>query len=310
PCVFHELLPQLGLPTVLLSQGSSWEEWSFSSESLLLICSSNAEQEQNPRTLLKLQEARRLVYLEAGKQPTEVCEAYFEREQVNVAMVDAVGNLYSCRCFQQENYIQLNLSDSYQTETTALVNLNFDFDKESDSNSHYDSIYVQQFANMQGSAIRTEPDQLGPRAFVYKNPSTGQYEIKGFVSNLITSFAERVNATLKLRDDVDQKIHLKNIFQRVLYNELDIAAMLATTVEFENYDYLSYPYIHSSYCFMIPVPPRLDYKEIYMMIVHPLVTGVLIVFFLIFSLLLIYSQELNWRRFSLIDMLLNDRCLR
>ncbi|XP_030246705.1 uncharacterized protein LOC115565639, partial [Drosophila navojoa] len=280
----HELLPQLGLPTVLLSQGSSWEEWSFSSESLLLICSSNAEQEQNPRTLLKLQEARRLVYLEAGKQPTEVCEAYFEREQVNVAMVDAVGNLYSCRCFQQENYIQLNLSDSYP-------------------------IYVQQFANMQGSAIRTEPDQLGPRAFVYKNPSTGQYEIKGFVSNLITSFAERVNATLKLRDDVDQKIHLKNIFQRVLYNELDIAAMLATTVEFENYDYLSYPYIHSSYCFMIPVPPRLDYKEIYMMIVHPLVTGVLIVFFLIFSLLLIYSQELNWRRFSLIDMLLNDRCL-
>ncbi|XP_017872933.1 PREDICTED: uncharacterized protein LOC108620536, partial [Drosophila arizonae] len=314
PCVFHELLPQLELPTVLLSQGSNWEDWSFSSESLLLICNSNAEQERNRRTLLKLQQARRLVYLEAGKKPTEVCEAYFERELVNVAMVDALGNLYSCRCFQQENYVQLalNLSNSYQTESTALVNLNFDFDKESDSHSHYDSIYVEQFANMQGSLIRTEPDQLGPRAFLYKNPTTGEYEIKGFVSNLITSFAERVNATVKLRDDIGlgQKIHMRNIIQRVLLDQLDIAATLKSTVDFENFDYLSYPYIHSSYCFMIPVPPRMDYKEIYTLIFHPLVTGVLIVLLLIFSLLLIYSQELNWRRFSLINILLNDRCLR
>ncbi|XP_017864574.1 PREDICTED: uncharacterized protein LOC108614863 [Drosophila arizonae] len=312
PCVFHELLPQLGQPTVLLSQGSSWEDWSFSSESLLLICNSNAEQERNRRTLLKLQQARRLVYLEAGKKPTEVCGAYFEREQVNVAMVDAVGNLYSCRCFQQVNYIQLALN--LTTESTALMNLNSDFDKESDSNSnlHYDAIYVEQFANMRGLPIRAEPDQEGPRAFVYHNPSTGGYEIKGFLSNLITSFAERVNATVKLRDDIGlgQKMHFNNIMQLVRLNQLDIAATLATTMDFGRNDYLTYPYIHSSYCFMIPVPAQLDYKEIYTIIVQPLVAGVLIILFLIFSLLYIYSQDLNWRRCSLIEMLLNDRCLR
>ncbi|XP_017958390.2 uncharacterized protein LOC108652706 [Drosophila navojoa] len=297
---------------MLLAQGSSWQNWSFTSKSLLLICSSNAEQEQNRRTLLKLQQARRLVYLEAGKQPTEVCEAYFEREQVNVAMLDAEGKLYSCRCFQQENYIQLALNS--MTETTALVKLNYDFDKESDSNSnpHYDSIYVEQFANMRGLPIRTEPDQEGPRAFVYHNPSTGEYEIKGFLSNLITSFAERVNATVKLRDDIGlgQKMHFNNIMQLVKQNQLDIAVALATTMEFGRQDYLTYRYMHSSYCFMIPVPAQLDYKDIYIAIMHPLVACVLIVLFVIFSLLYIYSQDLNWRRFSLIDMLLNDRCLR
>ncbi|XP_023168255.2 uncharacterized protein LOC111597664 [Drosophila hydei] len=314
PCVFHALLPQLELPTVLLTQGSSWEDWSFSSESLLLICTSDAEQERNTRTLLKLQPARRLVYLELEKQPKEVCQAYFEREQVNVAMVDSVGNLYSCRCFEQENYVQLavNLSSSYPKESTALMSLNSNIDVASESNSNYAFIYVEQFSNMRGSLIRSEPDLLGPRAFLYHNPSTGKYEIKGFVANLITMFAEHVNATVKLRDDIGlgQSIHYKNIVQRVKLNMLDIAATLSSTLDFKNYDHLSYPYIHSSFCFMIPVPARLDYKEIYTIIVHPLVTGVLIVLFFIFSLLLIYSQDLNWRRFSLINLLLNDRCIR
>ncbi|XP_023168254.2 uncharacterized protein LOC111597663 [Drosophila hydei] len=289
PCVFHALLPQLELPTVLLTQGSSWEDWSFSSESLLLICSSDAEQERNTRTLLKLQPARRLVYLELEKQPTEVCQAYFEREQVNVAMVDSVGNLYSCRCFEQENYVQLavNLSSSYP-------------------------IYVEQFRNMRGSLIRSEPDQIGPRAMLYRDPSTGKYQMMGIAANLINTFVERVNATLKLRDDIGQgkKIYYKNIFQRVQLNLLDIAATLSSTLDMENYDYLSYPYIHSSFCFMIPMPSALEFKEIYAIIVQPLVAGVLIVLFLIFSLLYIYSEDLNWRRFSLINMLLNDRCLR
>ncbi|XP_032586647.1 uncharacterized protein LOC6578874 [Drosophila mojavensis] len=312
PCVFHELLPQLGLPTVLLSQGSSWEDWSFSSESLLLICNSNAEQEQNRRTLLKLQQARRLVYLEAGKKPTEVCEAYFQREQVNVAMVDAVGNLYSCRCFQHENYIQLtlNLSDSYKTESTALVNLDSDIDLEADS--HYEFIYVEQFANMRGSPIRSEPDQIRPRGVLYRDPGTGKYQIMGTAANLINTFVERVNATLKLRDDIGEgkKLHFNNIVQRVMLNQLDIAATLSTTLDADSFDYLSYPYMYSSFCFMIPLPPALDYEEIFTIIVHPLVAGVIIVLLLIFSLLHIYSQDLNWRRFSLIEMLLNDRCLR
>ncbi|TDG51772.1 hypothetical protein AWZ03_001832 [Drosophila navojoa] len=312
PCVFHELLPQLGLPTVLLAQGSSWEDWSFSSESLLLICNSNAEQEQNPHTLLKLQQARRLVYLEPEKQPTEVCEAYFEREQVNVAMVDAVGNLYSCRCFQQENYIQLtlNISHSYKTESTALVNLNAD--KDSEANSNNELIYVEQFANMRGSPIRSEPDQIRPRGILYRDPGTGKYKMMGTAANLINTFVERVNATLKLRDDIGEgkKLHFNNIIQRVMLSQLDIAATLSTTLNAESFDYLSYPYMHSSFCFMIPLPQALEYEEIFTIIMQPLVAGVIVVLLLIFSLLYIYGQDLNWRRFSLIDMLLNDRCLR
>ncbi|XP_064542282.1 uncharacterized protein Ir52a [Drosophila montana] len=298
PCVFHELLPHLELPTVLLSNGSSLADWRFNSEStLLLCCGLTAEQEHNPRTLLQLQQARRLVQLEAKIRPQWLCALYFAREQHNVAMLDARGNLYSCRLYRQPNYVQL-ASSSYNSS--------------SDSNSNSGSIYVQQYGNVQGAVIVSEPDQLVPRSMLYRDPSTGQLEMAGFVCNLMKTFVRRVNATLKLRPGIElgKTTYYGTMERRVQQNELDVAGTLASTLTSDNMDYLSYPFVSSSYCFMIPVPARLPYKKIYTMIVEPLVVGVLLLLFLIFSLLLIYSQELSWRRLSLSRVLLNDRCLR
>ncbi|XP_002051033.3 uncharacterized protein Ir52a [Drosophila virilis] len=294
PCVFHELLPQLELPTVLLANGSSLADWRFNSEStLLLCCGLSAEQEHNPHTLLRLQQARRLVQLAPKIRPRWLCAVYFAREQHNVAMLDARGNVYSCRLFQQPNYVQL-----------------VSFGSDSDSNSS--SIYVQQYGNVQGAAIISEADQLMPRSMLFRNPSTGQLEMVGFVCNLINTFVRRLNATLKLRPDIElgKTIYYGIMERRVQGNELDVAASLTTTLTTNNMDYLSYPFVSTSYCFMIPLPARLPYKKIYTVIVEPLVLGVLLLLFLIFSLLLIYSQELSWRRLSLSQLLLNDRCLR
>ncbi|EDW04962.1 GH25279 [Drosophila grimshawi] len=158
-CLFHELLPKLQLPTVLLTKGSSLSDWSFSSDSLLLCCDSKAEQEQNTRSLLRLQQARRLVYLESEMQPQWLCEDYFEREQHNVAMMNAQGDLFSCRLFQEINHVQLDIN--------------------SDSKSAFDSIYVQQFRNMQGAVIRSEPDQWAPSTIVYIDAITGKLKMAG-----------------------------------------------------------------------------------------------------------------------------------
>ncbi|KAH8371383.1 hypothetical protein KR093_007146, partial [Drosophila rubida] len=293
PCVFHTLLPQLQLPTVLLARGSSHSDWQFSSELLLLCCGAAAEQELNAHTALKLQQARRLVYMEARWQPQRVCEDYFERELYNVALLDAEfatrGSFYSCRSFQQPSYVQLQL-------------------QRGDGNA----IYVQQFSNMQGAVIRSEADQLAPRTMLYREAESGQIRMLGYVANVINTFVERVNATLQLRDDYElgKTTFYGEIEQLTQQNLIDVAATLASTMNAVNWEYSSYPYIITSYCFMIPVPARLPYEAIYTVIVDPLVLGILVLLFCLFSLLLIYSQRLSWRQLSVASLLLNDRSLR
>lgn len=294
PCVFHSVLQQLAVPTVLLANGSSHRDWNFNSELLLLLsCGATAEQEQNSRTLLKLQSERRLIYLETDMQPDWVCKDYFGREQHNVAMLQAdfgtSGSFYSCRCFQEENHVQLSMQHSNSS-----------------------SIYVQQFRNMKGAVIRSEADQLLPRAMIYWDATCGKFRMMGYVADLVNTFVQRVNATLHLRSDyvIGHITYYGDIVNQTKHNQLDVAATLGTTLLAENFDFLSYPYVLSSYCAMVPVPATLPYREIYTVIVDPLVLGLLLLFFLIFSLLLIYCEELSWRDLSLGNLLLNDRCLR
>ncbi|XP_060651457.1 uncharacterized protein LOC132788144 [Drosophila nasuta] len=291
PCVFHTVLPLLQLPTVLLSRGSSHRDWEFSTELLLLCCGANAEQEQNSRTSWKLQSARRLIYVETRLQPQRLCEDYFERELYNVALLDAEfatsGSFYSCRSFQKPSYAQLQILDSLP-------------------------IYVEQFRDMQGAILRSEADQLAPRSMLYRDAKSGKIRMIGYVANVVNTFVERVNATLQLRDDYEfgKITYYGDIEKLTQQNLLDVAATLGSTMTADNWEYISYPYIITSYCVMVPVPAALPYKSIYTVVVEPLVLGILVLLFFIFSLLLIYSQRLTWCDFSLASVLLNDRSLR
>ncbi|XP_062127597.1 uncharacterized protein LOC133839958 [Drosophila sulfurigaster albostrigata] len=126
------------------------------------------------------------------------------------------------------------------------------------------------------------------------------------------TFVERVNATLQLRDDYEfgKITYYGDIEKLTQQNLLDVAATLGSTMTADNWEYISYPYIITSYCVMVPVPAALPYKSIYTVVVEPLVLGILVLLFFIFSLLLVYSQRLTWRPFSLASVLLNDRSLR
>lgn len=285
-CVFHRLLGMLELPVVLLSEGSSSSAWHFNSDPLLLCCGADAEQERHDQVLLKLQQARRLVYLEQQLQSQQLCTIYLEREQPNVIMLHAAtSNVYGCRCFQAENHVQLQPQDA---------------------------LYVEQFANMRGAIIRSDVDQLAPRSMLYSDPITGGVRMIGYVANLVTTYVERVNATLQLRGDYEfgKIVYYGVIEELAKQNHIDLGTALASTLSTPYLDYLSYPYLISSYCFMVPVPAPLPYKQIYTVIVDPLVLGLLALLFLLFSLLLIYSPRLSWQRLSLANVLLNDRCLR
>ncbi|KAH8407479.1 hypothetical protein KR222_002059 [Zaprionus bogoriensis] len=301
-CPFEALLQQLELqmelPVVLLAEGSSSSnsDWRFNNEALLLCCGADAEQERNEQTLHKLQQARRLVYLEEQLQPGQLCAQYAAREQHNVLMLHAAtGNIYACRYFHRpQQYVQL------QSEL------------EKEEEEEEQALYVEQFANMQGAVIRTEADQLAPRSMFYRDARTGELRMRGYVASLMNAFVQRVNATLKMPENpvLGHITYYGIIEERAKQGELDVGIALASTVSRHNLDHLSYPYMISSYCFMVPEPAPLPYKQLYTLIVDPLVLWLLALLFLLFSLLLIYSSELSWRRLSLLNLLLNDRCLR
>ncbi|XP_037713669.1 uncharacterized protein LOC119549583 [Drosophila subpulchrella] len=291
-CAFSSLSSRLKVPTVLVTSGSTNFEWNFSSLTLILSCDIQAEREENYRTLMKLQLARRLILLRGDLQPDTVCDFYSKKEQYNIAMVkenfNQFGVVYSCRLFQDRKYEKINLFDA-------------------------NPIFVEQFKNMHGASIRTITDNLAPRSMVTQDPKTGKKKWIGYVGNLISHFIEKVNATMDMQEeltDLDGKFFVVNISKWTATDLLDIGMTVESTGEMTNFDTFSYPYLTCSYCFMVPLPDLVPYNEIYWVIIDRGVLGVLFVLFIIFSVMLIYIQQRSFRGLSLTRVLLNDMCLR
>ncbi|XP_016940288.3 uncharacterized protein [Drosophila suzukii] len=287
-CVFHSQIKYLDVPTVLVSSGNNSFDWNFSSLTLILSCGPESEREASNRTILKLQGNRRLIYLQDKNQPEIVCDNYFKKDHYNVAMLrnDIVKSivLYTCRYFEDPNFEEVSLSDK-------------------------SPIYIEQFQNMHGKAIKTMSDLLPPRSMQYQDPKSGEMKTKGYVADLVNNFAQKVNATLQF-GFLTQNHSLKEISRKVQHDELDIGITLETSLYSTNLDTASYPYLLTSYCLMVPVPAKLPYNLVYSAIVDHLVLGIIFLLFCLLSTLLIYSQKMSWQELSLANILLNDKSLR
>ncbi|XP_068144166.1 uncharacterized protein [Drosophila tropicalis] len=293
-CVFLPLLKNFEVASIIATEGTTNFDWDFSSLTLILACGWDADREQNSRTLFKLQRARRLIYMESDRiKPNQVCEMFFAKEQFNIAMIypdfEETSLIYGCRNFRSPNYVELKLQKART------------------------SIFIQQFLNMQGSDLITDADQLAPRSMLYRDPYTGEIKMLGYVANTINHFVQKVNATLKFRSKsqvVGKTIYYGDIEKWAEENLLDIGTSLGVTLGRSNLDILTYPYLLNSYCFMMPLPAKLPYNQIYTIIVDPLVLGIIFILFCTFSLLLIYGQQTSWKGLSLGKVLLNDKSLR
>ncbi|XP_070851381.1 uncharacterized protein [Drosophila suzukii] len=291
-CAFPSLSSRLQVPTVLVSSGSTNFEWNFSSLTLILSCDIQAEREENYRTLMKLHLARRLILLRGDFQPESVCDFYSKKDQYNIAMVkenfDQFGVVYSCRLFQDQKYEKINFSE----------------DK---------PIFIEQFRNMHGAPIRSFPDVSPPGCMAYRDPKTGEEKYIGFVADLLNNFVTKVNATLSMQMELaknEEDLSFVNITNWAAQDLLDIGMSEALSFRMTNFDSMSYPYLMSSFCFMIPLPDKMPNSEIYMAIVTPPVLIVLFIIFCIISVMLIYIQKKSWRALSVTSVLLNDICVR
>ncbi|XP_017061761.1 uncharacterized protein LOC108101795 [Drosophila ficusphila] len=291
-CVFHSLLKHLRLPAIIVASGSTSYDWNFSTATLILTCESEAEDEENSYTLLKLQRTRRLVFLQEDESPELICNHYSLKEQHNIAMVNSnfvqSDIIYSCRFFQTPNYEERRFFEEQP-------------------------IYVENFHNMHGSAIRTVPDLLVPRTMVYRDRKTGQTKMVGYLANLVNTYAEKLNASLEFVNITSLGVEKASTLDVVRWageDVLDIGTALASSLQLQGMDTVWYPYLLTAYCLMVPVPAKLPYNVVYSMIVDPLVLSIIIVMLCLFSLLIIYTQTLSWQNLTVANVLLNDKSLR
>lgn len=291
-CVYHSLLRHLVMPTVVVTSGSTDFDWNFSSSTLILTCGADGDREDNIETLMKLQRTRRLLFVEEQTQPDSICYKYSLKEQHNIALVkttfDQSDVIYSCRFFQTPNHKEIHFfSDP--------------------------PIYIENFLDMRGAEIRTVPDLLVPRTMVYQDKKTGKTRMMGYLANLLNTYTQKVNAKVRFQNLTKLNITKASVADTLRFAQeelLDIATALASSLQIKNMDLITYPYILTGYCLMIPVPAKLPYNQVYAMIVDPLVLSIIIVLFCLFSILIMYAQNLSWRNVTLVNILLNDKSLR
>ncbi|KAH8291401.1 hypothetical protein KR054_011246, partial [Drosophila jambulina] len=192
--------------------------------------------------------------------------------------------IYACRPFQRPNFEEISLLETRP-------------------------IYIENFKNMHRMRISTMVDYMPPRVMAYKDKSTGKEKLIGYVANLITNFAQRVNATLEL-NRIQNNSNAREILLRVRYEMLDLGMTLETYVHPESLDTASYPYMQAPNCMMLQFPDKIPYSQVYGMILDPPVLGIFLVLFFILSILLIYSRKKSWQDLNFTNVLLNDVSLR
>ncbi|XP_020799253.1 uncharacterized protein LOC110177077 [Drosophila serrata] len=292
-CIFHSLLRHLVIPTVVVTSGSTDFDWNFSSSTLILSCAPEADREENPVTLMKLQRTRRLISLQNAVSTCEsICHQYSLKEQHNVAIIktnfDQSDIIYSCRFFQRPNHQEVHFFADQP-------------------------IYIENFRNMHGAEIRTIPDYLTPRTMMYRDKKSGESRIMGYLANVLNTYAEKVNAKVRIENATKlgvKKASVGEILRGAQEELLDIGTALASSLQVKNMSFITYPYILTGYCLMIPVPAKLPYNQVYSMIVDTVVLSIIFALFCIFSLLIVYTQNLSWRNLTLANILLNDKSLR
>ncbi|KAH8259922.1 hypothetical protein KR038_010924 [Drosophila bunnanda] len=287
-CVFHTLSKRLKVSTVLISVGSTEYDWDFGTLTMILSCNSEAEKKATRRTLMKLQRSRRLIYMQKDIQPESVCHKYSLREQYNIAMVKEDFKesevIYACRFFQDSKFVEISPAESRP-------------------------IYIETFRNMHRKPIKAKTDLLAPRSMAYVDKITGESKLTGYVANLVSNFAERLNATLQL-EDLEENNNILEIVGDVINDQLDMGITMHTSLQKALLDTASYPFFVTTYCLMLQIPSKLPYNKVYEMIVDPLVLGIILVLLCILSVLLIYGRNRSWHDLSLASVLLNDVSLR
>ena len=153
--------------------------------------------------------------------------------------------------------------------------------------------FINQIVNVKQTELLTYPDQLLPRTILYYDYK-GELKMLGYIGRLITTYAEKINASLRFPFPVaiNNPIFFTDILEMTLNGSLDIPASLACLNEVEAMKHFS-RFIEVGQWFpMLPTAEYLTPLEIYYSLLLSDLFRIFIMLFIIFTILLFITHLL------------------
>ncbi|XP_011196835.2 uncharacterized protein LOC105221504 [Zeugodacus cucurbitae] len=170
------------------------------------------------------------------------------------------------------------------------------------------------YVNLQRKTVTTLPDQLLPRTVLYNDDEGKQY-LSGYIGYLISSFAQKHNATLQFAQPVaaGEFIHMATLQELVFSGQLDFGGtvFMPTTSISGEMPFMSYPAEYGRWLLMLPCPQPIPIAEIFTIIVTVETILLLVLLYIVFGVvdaLEEWTFRKNGRQLQY--LLLNDKNLR
>ncbi|KAM7342784.1 LOW QUALITY PROTEIN: uncharacterized protein ACRADG_010070 [Cochliomyia hominivorax] len=157
-----------------------------------------------------------------------------------------------------------------------------------------ESYFIEPITNFQGYTLLTYPDQLQPRTLLKYN-NNGKIVMLGFIGRLITTYAEKINATLKFPFPIklNNALFFTDLFEMTVNGSLDIPASLASVNDINKPEYFSR---YVELCKWFPMLPVADYfsnSDIYYTLIIQDLGCIFVVLLIIYNILLFLIELLH-----------------
>ncbi|KAM7343566.1 uncharacterized protein ACRADG_010559 [Cochliomyia hominivorax] len=191
------------------------------------------------------------------------------------------------------NVLIVPIKSSYiNTYYTYRVKPRLEILKRQFNSLNYTSYFIEPITNLKGYPLLTYPDQLQPRTLL-KYGKKGELEMLGYIGRLITTYAEKINASLKFPFPIklNNQLFFTDLLERTVNGSLDIPASLAL-INDQNKPVHFSRYVEICKWFpMLPVADYLSNSDIYFTLIIRDLGRNFIVLLILYSILLFLAKS-------------------
>uniref|UniRef100_A0A1I8MRZ4 Ionotropic glutamate receptor C-terminal domain-containing protein n=1 Tax=Musca domestica TaxID=7370 RepID=A0A1I8MRZ4_MUSDO len=170
--------------------------------------------------------------------------------------------------------------------------------------------YPQHWRNFEKKYLLTFTDQTPPRALLFRDPSTREMRLSGFIPRMVILFARHFNAKLKMFEglEVGRPVHYTVINDMLETEQLDIPMVLDTGPE-EKWMNMTYPLDVAQGIFMVPCAQPRNIREVFNILLGWKFFGCIGICTVTLSLMHSLYDHLFFGNYTPFNLLLNERIL-
>ncbi|XP_037811571.1 uncharacterized protein LOC119603585 [Lucilia sericata] len=174
-------------------------------------------------------------------------------------------------------------------------------------------ILPERLRNLKGYKLRTIADHIEPRAMEYYNENN-ETKLNGYIGRFVKTISEILNASLyfPLKVPPDVMLDYRDIMGYVSNYSLDIPVSSLSLFEFDDQHDFSYPFEMGKWCILLPMEKPLDFKEVFLIILHSQIMFITMILITIFTMVFYLAGSKNHQcgghRWP--EIIINDKAIR